>query len=306
LISAGISLALLEELGFEFAGNSTLVPKLRSISPKGDTAMRDAVMTGIKIMLDLYNVLARLGTSQVWNYVHIVLTDGEDNSSKSSLHESLNVMNLISQKIHVHALKTYFIGVNVNSNNRALNDLQALANAGGENAEFFNISDVEISQIFEKIKVSLGILQRTQFVGVSNQQQSAFAVTQQNDAFLLFKEQKYVCLFTLDMSGSMSGNKWGKVCDSVASFLRYLGPKDLVAGIVFNQQALILLNKRPQYQPPNYNQQSYNNNYYNNQNTRGNNYNALPPPNNNRRNNTTAIIIIVIVFFIFIGAYSSR
>jgi len=245
LISAGLSLALLDELGFEFATQSNLVQKLRGITPIGRTSMRDAVMIGIDLLLRLHTILKSLGTAQVWNFVHIVLTDGEDTSSKSTLNDSINIMRRISQEIQVNVLKTYIIGVNVNANDVALNELKALANAGGENSEFHNVSDVEISQIFERIIVLLGIVNRTNVVAMSNENQSLVVATEQREPAILLKEQRYVCLFTLDMSHSMKGNKWNTVCNSVASFISYLGPTDLVAGIVFNEQSLILLNKRP-------------------------------------------------------------
>jgi len=249
LISAGLSLALLDELGFEFATQSNLVQKLRGITPIGRTSMRDAVMIGIDLLLRLHTILKSLGTAQVWNFVHIVLTDGEDTSSKSTLNDSINIMRRISQEIQVNVLKTYIIGVNVNANDVALNELKALANAGGENSEFHNVSDVEISQIFERIIVLLGIVNRTNVVAMSNENQSLVVATEQREPAILLKEQRYVCLFTLDMSHSMKGNKWNTVCNSVASFISYLGPTDLVAGIVFNEQSLILLNKRPPVPP---------------------------------------------------------
>jgi len=47
--------------------------------------MRDSVIQGVGMMLKLYYVLAELQTAQTWNFVHIVLTDGDENASKSSL-----------------------------------------------------------------------------------------------------------------------------------------------------------------------------------------------------------------------------
>lgn len=254
LLRAGVTLNIMQQLGFEYADECTLPLKLRNIKPNGSTSMRDAVMTGIKLILDLNNVLAKLGTNNVWNFVHIVLTDGEDNASKSTLNDSLNVMSLIKQKINVNALKTYFIGVDIKQNATASRELKSLAHNGGDNAEFLDVSGVEISQIFEKIKISLGIYQRTEVVGVQTQNFNLIAAQQKIDPVLLLKAQKYVVLFTLDMSGSMSGTKWNQVCESVSNFVKYLGKDDLVAGIVFNEKVLILLNQNQQqsnnYIPP--------------------------------------------------------
>src|SRR4051812_29783840 len=92
------SLAICAKIGFEPAVNSSIPSRLRKISPVGSTAMRDAVMTGIKLLLDLQNTLSKLGTSHVWNFVHIVLTDGEDTSSKAGLNETLEIMRILGQK----------------------------------------------------------------------------------------------------------------------------------------------------------------------------------------------------------------
>lgn len=44
----------------------------------------------------------------------------------------------------------------------------------------------------------------------------------------------YAVLFTLDISGSMSGHKWDVTRHAVVDFIKYLGPNDIVSAIVFN------------------------------------------------------------------------
>ncbi len=51
-----------------------------------------------------------------WNFIHIVLTDAEDNRSKISLKETHNLMSLISGKIPKERLLTFLIGVEMNKN----------------------------------------------------------------------------------------------------------------------------------------------------------------------------------------------
>lgn len=46
----------------------------------------------------------------------------------------------------------------------------------------------------------------------------------------------------MDMSGSMEGKKWASVCKNVEDFIDYLGPQDVVAGLVFNNQTTLLPN----------------------------------------------------------------
>jgi hypothetical protein len=54
--------------------------------------------------------------------------------------------------------------------------------------------------------------------------------------------KNFAVMFNLDVSGSMSGNKWNNVCSSVTSFISKLGGSDLVSGLVFNDQAKLLSN----------------------------------------------------------------
>lgn len=271
MAKAGVAMSLFSGLGFEFADKSSLSAKLKAISPSGSTAMRDAIMTATTMMLELWRIISTLGGHNVWNFVHIVLTDGDDNASKTSLDDASAVMYTIGRTLNVSVLKTYFIGVDLLSNSKAAREIATLALSGGENAEYFNINEVQINEIFEKIKVGLGILQRTQMVGVASGNVAAVAYQKQIDPVLLVKKQKYVVLFTLDVSGSMSGSKWRRVCESVSRFTSFLGAEDLVGGIVFNDTVKIVLSQtiktsRPQISGGHssaYNYSSNNNNNYN-------------------------------------------
>lgn len=62
--------------------------------------------------------------------------------------------------------------------------------------------------------------------------------------FLHLTENYYGVLFNLDMSGSMKGNKWSKVCAGTEYFIRCLGEGDFVGCMVFNDEnVLVPLNK---------------------------------------------------------------
>lgn len=71
--------------GYEPAPSSSLPAKLRAISPDGSTAMRDAVVQGTSLMIDLFKQINNLQMAGAWNFVHVILTDGGDNSSKVSV-----------------------------------------------------------------------------------------------------------------------------------------------------------------------------------------------------------------------------
>ena len=137
-------------------------------------------------------------------------------------------------------MKTFFIGVDLQPNSKAAVEIAAMVISGGKNAEYMNVNDAKIEEVFEKIKISLRILQITQAVAAQNDQGTFVAVRQQIKQVLLAEKQFFVVLFTLDMSGSMSGYRWAKVCNSVNKFVQLLGPEDLVCGIAFNENVSIL------------------------------------------------------------------
>lgn len=77
--------SLLKELGFEIASEATFGSSLQKINPKGQAAFRDAFISGCGLMLQLADLLAKLGFLERWNLVHIIVTDGEDEKSESTI-----------------------------------------------------------------------------------------------------------------------------------------------------------------------------------------------------------------------------
>jgi hypothetical protein len=71
--------------GYEPAPTSSLPGTLASITPSGSTAMRDAIVQGTSLMIDLFKVVNEQGLAKNWNFVHVILTDGSDNASKVNI-----------------------------------------------------------------------------------------------------------------------------------------------------------------------------------------------------------------------------
>ncbi len=149
-------------------------------------------------------------------------------------------MIIIGKLIQVKTLKIIFIGVGVEA--QAERELQLLAAAAGENAEYYNVNSSDITNIFNKIEIGLGIQQNVRMTGISSNQGSAVILQRENKPYLQIKVKNFAVMFNLDVSGSMSGNKWSNVCSSVSSFISKLGGSDLVSGLVFNDQAKLLSN----------------------------------------------------------------
>lgn len=238
------SLLYLTKLGFNFKKDCELVKIIRSIRPSGGTKMRDAIKISTSMLLDLGGTLKSLGSDRKWNIVHIVLTDGDDTGSQKSLNEVINLMYAIGKTLKVQTLKTWFIGVDLQENSDTFLELEALAFSGGENAEFEKVNNMEIDSIFEKIKISLGAIKKTHVNVVATDNYAAMALQEKIDPVLLIEKQQFVVLFTLDISGSMSGMKWVQVCESVEKIINYLEEDDLIGCVVFNDKIDVLLSEK--------------------------------------------------------------
>ena len=80
---------------------------------------------------------------------------------------------------------------------------------------------------------------------MANNQGAALIYHEEIKPFLAVQQQNYSVLFNLDVSGSMSGNKWRSVCHSVSRFANFLGGNDLIAAMVFNHESKLLVSMSP-------------------------------------------------------------
>lgn len=78
----GGALIAAQLLGFQQATDNTIIRTLRNYNPDGNTAMRDAILIGCVKMLKLQELFISMGVAGIWQFVHVVITDGEDNASK--------------------------------------------------------------------------------------------------------------------------------------------------------------------------------------------------------------------------------
>jgi hypothetical protein len=76
---------VLKQLGFQLANQTTIPQTLNKIEPSGGTAFRDSLIGGCTLLMKLYQVLDKAGQSQTWNLVQVILTDGDDQHSKTDL-----------------------------------------------------------------------------------------------------------------------------------------------------------------------------------------------------------------------------
>jgi hypothetical protein len=106
-------------------------------------------------MIKLAQLLKETGQSENWNLVQVILTDGDDAGSKADLVTTIKMIYAIGQLLNVKTLKIILIGVGVSP--KAENEMKQIARAGGENAEYFSVSEADIGRIFARITVSIGL-----------------------------------------------------------------------------------------------------------------------------------------------------
>ena len=237
-----VSLAgLMMQFGFETLGSCSILNRLSFITPKGGTALRDSIQSGITLTLSLSTVLMEVGVSNAWNFVHIVITDGSDTASKCS-HENLaNLFLNIGEKIPKEKCLTVFIGIDLDD--KAIGGLALLTAAGGDNCQCYNINSVDLDSIFEKITAEFIAVRREIRVGMASAGGvTAIAVAQKDSAIFSLRKTNFAVLLNLDISGSMKGARFESLKGSVSRFLKKLDGNDIVSCLVFNNETKLLQN----------------------------------------------------------------
>jgi hypothetical protein len=235
LLGGLISLAVVEEHGFVIATEAhriALIKALSMVQCSGATALNDAVLTGVILLLELKAVMLKLGIIK-HKFVHIVLTDGADTSSEASQSDMQELFKKLGDDVG-DLCKTFFIGVNLGYQEKR--QLSEIARFAGDSAELFNCEDVELESVFKRIQVNLGI--RRNIVAVEHNNQLVIGAKDQLIAQV--QENKFLVLFTLDISGSMAGARWDKVVRAVAGFCLGMKDHDILGCILFNDKARLI------------------------------------------------------------------
>ena len=138
-----------------------LIQKLANTKCNGRTALYDALAAAIKSTL-ASTLLVKMLTGDKEKYVLLVLTDGENNSGSITFAEAKKLMANVGEKGEL--ISTDIVGVNLND--RARSSLKALADAGGDQTDFYDINDMQIEEIFDRIAVTIQAAKRVTVAGV--------------------------------------------------------------------------------------------------------------------------------------------
>lgn len=239
---------VLTEMGFEMVRDSTIIQKLNRIQPNGETALHDSIATGISLILRLNSFLEKMDHSGLWNFVHIVITDGVDTVSSTSTIQLSQLFDDIGKNIQRKSCLTVLIGIQLTQ--PALTKLVDLKTIGGENCMIFNAVNVNLAEIFNDISLNIGIGRQVMIDmnsggGIAGMQSRYVPVLQ-------VVRKRYAVLLNLDLSTSMNGVKYTELKNSTGRFLANLDGGDLASCLVFNSRVQ-LLNSIPMNIPGSYN-----------------------------------------------------
>lgn len=203
----------------------------------GQTALYDSVFLGISTLLLLQKRLMQYGSNNLWNFVHIIITDGEDSSSETTLADLQEMMQKL-ERLPQAMLKTYFIGVDINQ--QAQNQLQTLASYAGANGEFMNIKSNQMQEIFGKIIITIQQQKKLALLKYEGKDFEGYYAMGSEKTLIKAQLMRYVILFNLDISQSMIGAKWSQVIEGVTKLVTELDYADQIACILFNEKPKLL------------------------------------------------------------------
>eukprot|EP01035_Chromulina_nebulosa_P031218 gene31218-41594_t len=135
------------------------------MTASGGTALYDAIIQSVIMSLEIHSGISKLCQSVI-TYL-IVLTDGEDTSSKLNKNR---VKDLLKEANKVGNFKIILAGIRLDSTAQGI--MREFGNIGDSDIEFKNLTcDADIENMFEHI--SIGILQRTAIIGTTSNQANA-------------------------------------------------------------------------------------------------------------------------------------
>ena len=135
--------------------------KLYNQTCGGSTALREAIALGFGRMMQLKDHLTKMNSFN-HNFIHIVLTDGSDNSSKINKIEFLALQHVLDEANFHVICNTLFVGVGLDRD--AEIDLKAYSVLGGKHAQFKNCNEMDIESVFDHITVNL--IQKTRLAAI--------------------------------------------------------------------------------------------------------------------------------------------
>lgn len=75
--------------------------------------MRDALLYGNSLMMQLHDLLEKDSTANNWCFMHILITDGHDTDSNTSYQQTVQALSVLRGDMNVRDLKIVILGVDI-------------------------------------------------------------------------------------------------------------------------------------------------------------------------------------------------
>ncbi|EAR84127.2 von willebrand factor type A domain protein (macronuclear) [Tetrahymena thermophila SB210] len=219
-----------------FNNHNNLTASLSKVNPNGSTRLRDSITGGIATILKMNgDLITNYGVTDR-HFLHIIITDGEDTSSKNSLEDLGQLMRVLGQKIPKQMISNHFIGIDMNRNSKEAAELLALSILGGDTSYFHLASSQSIKEIFNRIQAQCGIITQFNLQALLTNNAGFLRYQERQRGFINLSVKKFIVIFNLDISGSMSGPRWNQLRTCISQFTQRLTQQDLIAVILFNDK----------------------------------------------------------------------
>lgn len=120
--------------------------------------MRDALLYGNNLMMQLHAILERDATANNWFFMHILITDGHDTDSRASVQQTYQALSVLRADMNVRDLKIVILGVDIEYD--YAQSLRNLVSAAGIHGEYHDITHTDIREMFHRIRTDAGMLNR--------------------------------------------------------------------------------------------------------------------------------------------------
>ena len=221
---------VLKQLGFEECNRSQTLEKLYELNPGGGTALRDSILAGLQIVSKIDQEHKRLRLKDDYNIIHIVMTDGKDQNSKTSEYLIGKLLRIWNHNYGNSLCQTVLVGIGLNS--KTDKDLKKLCSYAGKSFKTFNTEIDSFCDVFNKISEDFGIKTDIDIAIDGNEIVETHHITQ----LYVTRRKKVALIFNLDFSASMKGLKWESLKENAMKFVEKLTPSDLLKCLLFSNE----------------------------------------------------------------------
>jgi hypothetical protein len=176
----------------------------------------------------LQNILLQAGTIKQWKFFHIILCSIPDKVSKIKRKETIEEIIRLNSLWQTAAFKTFFIPIGMGDDD--IQEIMRLCEFGGPDWMYYPTTYSDFHEQFKSVMYEIGIAGKDSLLASSHEDvyvpepiRSSFAVT-----------------LSIEASQLMKGEKWESLVNTISFYMRNLGPKNILSGIIFSSRPWVV------------------------------------------------------------------